>query len=88
MSKRQSETCSPFSSKYGGRLRLPKKADNPFKMDYDPELNTSPELNPDAASYYLTHIGILRWMIELRRIVIITKFHYFHPMQHFPERGI
>ena len=30
-----------------------KKAENPCKMGYDPELDTNPELDPDAASYYL-----------------------------------
>ena len=49
-----------------------RKAENPFKMGYDPELDTSPELDPDEASYYLTIIGILRWMIQLGRIDIIT----------------
>ena len=44
---------------------MPKKAENSFKMGYDPELDISPKLDPDAASYYLTIIGILRWMIEL-----------------------
>ena len=52
---------------------MPKKAESPFEMGYDPELDTSPELDPDAASYNLTIIGILRWMIELGRIDIITK---------------
>ena len=52
---------------------MPKKAENPFKMGYDPELDTSPELDPDAVSYYLTIIGILRWMVELGRIDIITE---------------
>ena len=33
--------CLAF--KYGGRFRLPKKAENPFKMGYDLELDTSPE---------------------------------------------
>ena len=42
-------------------------------MGYDPELYTSPELDPDTASYYLTIIGILRWMVELGRIDRITK---------------
>ena len=32
----------------GGKLWLPKKAENPFKMGYDPELDASPELNTDA----------------------------------------
>ena len=39
---------------------MPKKAENPFKMGYYQELNISPELDPDAASYYLTIVGILR----------------------------
>ena len=49
---------------------MPKKAQNPFKMGYDPEMDTSPELDPDAISYYLIIIGIPRWMIELGRIDI------------------
>ena len=42
-------------------------------MGYDPEVDTSPELYPDAASYYLTLIGILKSMIEFERIDIITE---------------
>ena len=52
---------------------MPKKAQNPFKMGYDPLLDTSPELDPDAASYYLTIIGVLRGMIKLGIIDIITE---------------
>ena len=37
---------------YGGRFRLPKKAENAFKMGNE-ELDKSPELDPDSASYYL-----------------------------------
>ena len=58
---------------YGGKYRMPKKAVNPFKMCYDPELDTSLELDPDTAYYYLTIIGILRWIIEIGRTEIITK---------------
>ena len=52
---------------------MPQKAENQFKMGYDPELDTSRELEPDAASYYLTIMGILRWMIKLVRIKIIIE---------------
>ena len=58
---------------YSGKFRLCKKIDNPLKMGYDPELDTSPELDPDAAYYFLTIVGILRWMIKLGIIDIITK---------------
>ena len=52
---------------------MPMMAENPFKMGYDSELNTSSELEPDATSHYLTLIGILSWMINLGRFNIITK---------------
>ena len=41
-------------------------------MGYDPELHISPELDQDTVSYYLTIIGILRWMVEFGRINMIT----------------
>ena len=53
-----------LAANYGGRSRLPMKAKNPFRMGDDPELYTSAELEPDSASYYLTVIGIFRWMIK------------------------
>ena len=62
-----------LAANYGGRFWLPKKAENPIMTGYDPEFDTSPELDPDTASYYWTIIGILSWMIELWRIHIITK---------------
>ena len=36
-------------------------------------MNTSPELDSDAAYLYLTVISIIRWMIKLGRMNIITK---------------
>ena len=53
-----------LSSNYGGKYNMPEKAKNPFEMSYDPELDTSPELDPDAVSHFLFIIGILRWMLE------------------------
>ena len=52
---------------------MPKKAKNPFKMRYNPELDTSPELDPYAALYYLIIIDVIRWIFKLGRIDIITK---------------
>ena len=56
-------------------------------MGYDPELDTSPELDSDAMSYYLTLIGILRWMIELGRIYIITKVSLLSSHVALPREG-
>ena len=55
-----------------------------FKKGYNPGLDTSPELDPDAVFYYLTIIGIQSWMIEFVRIDVITKM----SLLHFPERFI
>ena len=62
-----------LAANYGCRFRLPKKAENQFKMGYDPGLNISPELGPNSASYYLTGVGIQRWMLKLGRINIINE---------------
>ena len=72
---------------YGGRFRLPKKAENPFTMGYDPELHTSPELDPGAVSYYLININVIRWMIELGRIDIIMKLSLFSSHVALPKEG-
>ena len=72
----------------GGRFRTLMRAKNPFKMGYEPDLDTSPELEPDAASHYLTVIGILWWMMELGRIDI-EKGHLdtaVHAMAHIGQR--
>ena len=66
---------------------MPRKAENPFEMGYDQELHTSSELDPDAASYYLTIIGILRWMIELGRINIITEVLILSSYVALPREG-
>ena len=42
-------------------------------MKYDPKFDNSPELDADALSYYLTIIGILRWMVDLGIIDIKTE---------------
>ena len=44
-------------------FKLVKRAMNPFLMGCDPEMDTTPELDPNKASYYQsTIIGVLRWM--------------------------
>ena len=66
---------------------MPKKAENPFKMGCDPDLDTKPELTPDAASYYLTTMGILGWMIKLGRIDIITNMPLLSSLVVLPRGG-
>jgi hypothetical protein len=56
-----------------GDQKLLKKAADPFAGGYKPELDESPELDPTRANFYQSHIGILRWCVELGRIDIITE---------------
>ena len=56
-------------------------------MGYDPELDTRPELEPDAVTYYLTVICILRWVIKLGRIDIISKVSLFSSHVVLPREG-
>ncbi len=51
----------------------PKHAATPFAKDYKPEIDLSPELGIEDATYYMSQIGVLRWMVELGRVDIITE---------------
>jgi hypothetical protein len=50
-----------------------KKAPTPFSKDYRPEIDISPKLGVNDATYYMSQIGVLRWMVELGRVDIITE---------------
>lgn len=52
---------------------LMKKADTPMRTSYRPMLDVSPELGPEESSYYMSLIGILRWMVELGRVDICLE---------------
>jgi hypothetical protein len=43
---------------YDGRFSLPKRADSPFSMSFEPELDESTPLDPDVASYFQFIIGL------------------------------
>jgi hypothetical protein len=45
--------------------KLPYKAPTPLSSGYRPEIDISPELNNNNATYYHSLIGILRWIVEL-----------------------
>ena len=68
--------------------QMPKKAENPFDMGYDPELDARPELDPDTAYYYLTCIGLLWWMSKLGRIGITTNVSIFLSYVALSREGI
>ena len=51
---------------------LPKRAATPLPAGYCPELDTSPVLEDEQASYYQSQIGILHWCVELGRVDMVT----------------
>ena len=53
--------------------RLPTKCGTPLKSGYRPELDTSPELKQYGLQRYQELIGMLRWVVELRRVDILLE---------------
>lgn len=76
-----------LNENYNGKYSLPKKAENPFRMGYEPELDTSAPLDPDASSYYQSLIGVLRWMVEIGRIDIATEVSLLSSHLAYPREG-
>jgi hypothetical protein len=66
---------------------LVKKAAGPFSGGYKPELDESPELDPTRENLYQSHIGILRWYVELARIDIITEVLMLSNYLCLPQEG-
>jgi hypothetical protein len=60
------------------------KPSTPMQPKYRPELDVSPILNPEQASYYMSLIGILRWAVKLGRIDIFIEqvLHIFAYLKH------
>jgi hypothetical protein len=70
-----------------GDQKLLKKASGPFAGGYKPELDESSELDPTRANFYQSHIGILRWCVELVRIGIITEVSMLSTYLWLPREG-
>lgn len=67
--------------------QLVKKADTPMTTAYVPELDVSPELDPDEAAYFQSLIGILRWMVELGRVDICLEVSLLSSHLALPRSG-
>jgi len=52
---------------------MPCKAETPMRTSYCPELDVIPELDSTKAAYYMSLIGILRWMVELGQVDICLE---------------
>ena len=75
-----------MDANYSG-WKLTKRATAPWPTDYVSELDMTPELNPDKASYNQSQIGILHWIVELGRVDMITKVSTLASHMAFPQEG-
>jgi hypothetical protein len=62
-------------------------ANSPFQRDYRSGLDTSPELDPETATYYQSQIGVLRRAVELGRIDIMTEVSMLSAHLALPRNG-
>ena len=69
------------------KYKMPSKADTPMTTSYRPELDITPELDPTKAAYYMSLIGILRWMVELRRVDICLEVSIMSSHMAMPREG-
>ena len=67
--------------------RLASRASTPMSCNYKPELDTTPLLGPEDATYYMNLIGILRWAVELGRIDIYLETSLMSAYNAAPRTG-
>ena len=67
--------------------KMPNKADTPLTTLYRPELDVPRELNADDAAYYQSHIGILRWIVELGRVGVCLEVSMMSSCLASPREG-
>jgi hypothetical protein len=72
---------------YDGRYVLPTQAANPFIMGNAPELDETPALDPDRASYHQSIIGVMQWMCEIGCIDIATEVLLLSSHLTYPREG-
>jgi hypothetical protein len=72
---------------YDDRYTLPTQTADPFLMGYEPELDKTPTLDPDRATYYQSIIGIMRWMCKIGRIDITTEVLLLSSHLAYPREG-
>jgi Reverse transcriptase (RNA-dependent DNA polymerase) len=68
-------------------MKLPNRSDTPMSTGCRPELDTTPELDPETANWYQSAIGVLRWAIELGRIDITTECSMLASHMALPREG-
>jgi hypothetical protein len=68
-------------------MKLANRARSPFISNYRPEIDVTKELGPIEASYYMSLIGVLRWMVELGQVDICVEVSLMSSQMALPRRG-
>jgi hypothetical protein len=55
------------------KKELKRKVRSPWPSGYEPELDTSEELNTQDSTFYQHLIGVLHWIVELGRVDVICE---------------
>ena len=66
---------------------FPKSCNTPLSTSYRPELDATPGLDPAMSSYYMSLIGILRWLVELGRVDICLEVSVMSSHMAMPREG-
>ena len=67
--------------------KLPTRCDTPMSTSYQPELDTSEQLDAEMTNYYQSAIGVLRWAVELGHIDITTEVSMLASQMALPRIG-
>ena len=70
-----------------GKYVFPKGCNTPMSTSYRPELDVTPELKPAMSSYYMSLIGILRWIVELGRMDVCLEVSIMSSHMAMPREG-
>lgn len=68
-------------------LSLKQKVRSVMPSDFRPELDNSPLLEDEEASFYMQAIGILRWIVELGRVDICCEVSMLAAYNACPREG-
>ena len=71
--------------KNGQKLNM--RGKSPITSGYRPEVDLSPPLDAERASYYQSLIGILRWIVELGRVDICCEVSLLSSQLAMPREG-
>ena len=67
--------------------KMPKKAETPMTTSYCPEMDITPVLSPCDASYYISLIEIIRWMVKLGQVDICPEVSMMSSHMAMPREG-